>query len=72
MKVLNKVAREELGWKSPFEVCYGRKSNILVKLSHKKDKAISFMATLCTGTGQDHDFKTQEKKSLSIRDTIRC
>ena len=31
MRVLNELARENLGWQSPFEVYYGRKSNFLVK-----------------------------------------
>ena len=29
MKVLNNEAKEELGWRSPFEVYYGRKPNEL-------------------------------------------
>ena len=28
-RILNKDAREELGWKSPFETYYGRKLNVL-------------------------------------------
>ena len=30
MRVLNELARENLGWQSPFEVYYGRKSNFVV------------------------------------------
>ena len=33
--ILNEESKEELGWKSPFEVYFGRKSNILVKASFK-------------------------------------
>ncbi|KAL9980474.1 hypothetical protein ACROYT_G009074 [Oculina patagonica] len=32
-RILNEESKEELGWKSPFEVYFGRKSNILVKES---------------------------------------
>lgn len=32
-RILNEESKEELGWKSPFEVYFGRKSNILVKAS---------------------------------------
>jgi len=32
MRVLNEQAREKLGWKSPFEIYYGRGSNYVRKL----------------------------------------
>ena len=32
-RILNEESKEELGWKSPFQVYFGRKSNILVKAS---------------------------------------
>lgn len=32
MRVLNEQAREELGWKSPFEIYYGRGSNYVKKI----------------------------------------
>ena len=32
-RVLNEQAREELGWKSPFEIYYGRGSNFVRNLS---------------------------------------
>ena len=32
-RILNEESKEELGWKSPFEVYFDRKSNILVKAS---------------------------------------
>ena len=32
-RILNEESKEELGWKSPFDVCFGRKSNIFVKAS---------------------------------------
>lgn len=37
MKTLNNEKREELGWRSPFEVYYGRKSNELLKCGFPKD-----------------------------------
>jgi len=30
-RILNEEKKEELGWLSPFEVYYGRKSNVVVK-----------------------------------------
>ena len=32
-RVLNEEKKEELGWLSPFEVYYGRKSNVVTKAS---------------------------------------
>ena len=45
MRVLNESAREELGWQSPFEVYYGRKSNFVVKASYNTNKTITLMPT---------------------------
>ena len=45
MRVLNELAREELGWQSPFEVYYGRKSNFVVKASYNTNKTITWMPT---------------------------
>ena len=42
---MNKLAREKLGWKSPFELSYGRKSNVVAKASQKNNKTISWMPT---------------------------
>ena len=33
---LNKGEREQLGWKSPFEICYGRKSGNSLNEQTKK------------------------------------
>ena len=32
-RILKNECKEELGWKTPFEIYYGRKSNLLVKAS---------------------------------------
>ena len=45
MRVLNELGREELGWQSPFEVYYGRKSNFVVKASYNTNKTITWMPT---------------------------
>lgn len=34
-RVLNEESKEELGWRSPFEIYYGRKSNVLVKAAQE-------------------------------------
>ena len=31
IQVLKESAQEEQGWKSPFELCYRRKSNVVAK-----------------------------------------
>ena len=41
--MLNEDAREELGWKSPFEIYYGRKSNVL---RHANDDEVNFEPTI--------------------------
>ena len=45
MRVLNELAREELGWHSPFEVRYRRKSNFVVKVSYNTTETITWMPT---------------------------
>ena len=45
MRVLNELAREELGWQSPFEVYYGRKSHLVVKAPCNTNKSITWMPT---------------------------
>ena len=45
MRVLNELTREELGWQSPFEMCYGRNSNFVVKASYNTNKTITWMPT---------------------------
>ena len=42
-RILNEDAREELGWKSPFEIYYGRKSNVL---RHANDDEVDFEPTI--------------------------
>ena len=41
--ILNKDAREELGWKSSFEIYYGRKLNVL---GHANDDEVDFEPTI--------------------------
>ena len=45
MRVLNELAREELGWQSLFEVYWRRKSNFIVKASYNTNKTIIWMPT---------------------------
>ena len=42
-RILNEDAREELGWQSPFEIYYGRKSNVL---RHANDDKVDFEPTI--------------------------
>ena len=52
MKCLNNEKKEELGWKSPFEICYGRKSNEL--LHDGKSVTISTLTLLATNYPHMH------------------
>ena len=40
MKVLNELAREELRWRSPFEIYYGRISNFLSRFNLEHNSSI--------------------------------
>ena len=42
-RILNEDAREELEWKSPFEIYYGRKPNVL---RHANDDEVGFEPTI--------------------------
>ena len=42
-RILNENAKEELGWKSPLEIYYGRKLNIL---RHADDDEVDFEPTI--------------------------
>ena len=35
-RILNDESKEELGWRSPFEIYFGRKSNTLIQASLDK------------------------------------
>ena len=63
MRVLNELAREELGWQSPFEVYYGRKPNLVVKTSHKHDKTISWIPT----SSEPTSFKNIKNRSKRVK-----
>ena len=54
-RILNEEKKEELGWLSPFEVYYGRKSNVLIKASLKNYDIDSCPA---------ESFNTPERKDL--------
>ena len=52
-RMLNEDAREELGWKSPFEIYYGRKSNVL---RHANDNEFDFEPTI-----EDIEYKINDR-----------
>ena len=52
-RILNEDAREELGWKSPFEIYYGRKSNVL---RHANDDEVDFEPTI-----EDIEYKINDR-----------
>ena len=40
MRVLNELAREELGWRSPFEIYYGRISDFTTRFNLQHNSSI--------------------------------
>ena len=52
-RILNEDAGEELGWKSPFEIYYWRKSNVL---RHANDDEVDFEPTI-----EDIEYKINER-----------
>ena len=63
IRVLNQLAREQLGWESPFEVYYGRKSNFVVKASYNTNKTISWKPT----SGKPTSINVLQNRSKRIK-----
>lgn len=69
MKCLNNEKREELGWKSPFEVYFGRKSNELVNAAVPvQDDDVHFETF---ENPLDSDYGKREKEILKLRNRAR-
>lgn len=56
MRALNDLTREELGWRSPFEIYYGRVSNFIKKDNIEEDGIIY---------QQDIDFRLPDSATIS-------
>ena len=56
MRVLNNLAREELGWRTPFEIYNGRVSNFIKKDNIEEDGIIH---------QQDIDFRLPDSSTIS-------
>lgn len=67
-KCLNNEKREELGWKSPFEIYYGRKSNELLNAGLNSTDEITFQKTL---PPKESDFSMSRKKFESWRTSAK-
>ena len=52
-RILNEDAREELGWKIPYEIYYGRKSNVL---RHANNDEVDFEPTI-----EDIEYKINDR-----------
>lgn len=65
MKCLNHDKREELSWKSAFEIYFGRKANELVTEGEKKDKTIYTARTIAPST---KDFRNQRQNTSLLRE----
>ena len=61
--ILNKDAREELGWKSSFEIYYGRKLNVL---GHANDDEVDFEPTI-----EDIEYKINNRYYKKHEDQIK-
>ena len=67
-RCLNNEKREELGWKSPFEIYFGRKSNELVNAGSAYDGLITTMEVQQLNTS-DHNLHLQ--KTHTWRDNAK-
>ena len=68
MKCLNNEKREELSWKSPFEIYFGRKDNELTNDGKKFDSNIEVMATTCPNSKQ---YSRQAKQTSNWRKSAK-
>ena len=75
MRILNELGRKELGFQSPFEVYYGRKSNFVVKASYNTNKTITWMPTSSEPTNinvlQNRSKRTEKIRSEAAENTKR-
>ena len=75
MRVLNELAQDELGWQSPFEVYYGRKSSFVVKASYNTNKTITCMPTSSEPTSinvlQNRSKRIKKIRSEAVENTKR-
>ena len=62
MKCLNSEKREELGWRSPFEVYYGRKSNELIQDGKYANSDIDTVETRMP-TSKEYEEQTKQTES---------
>ena len=63
--IFKRISRRRLGWKSPFEVYYRKKSNMVANASHKNDKTISKMPTSNEPTSTKNvKYRSQRVKSF--------
>lgn len=69
MKCLNNEKREALGWKSPFEVYFGRKSNeVLMESFESTEKAI---VDESYEPPRASDYQKQNNQNMKVREKVR-
>ena len=71
MKCLNNDKREELGWKSAFEIYFGRKSNELIKAGLPQGSEFIYTEQVKPGASTDYVSHTEQTKRLR-RKAFRC
>ena len=64
-RCLNNEKCEELAWKSPFEIYFGRKSNELVKAGSAHDELIT-TTEVQQPTISDHKLQTAFKENVDM------
>lgn len=70
MKALNNDKREELGWRSPFEVYFGRKSNEMLKCGISERQGTPEIATALPGS--KNDYQKSEERIKNLRKDAHC
>ena len=66
-RILNEESKEELGWKSPFEIYFGRKSNILVKAALEEEEADTDHCIIAAPKRKDYQRHFSNVKKLRKR-----
>ena len=69
MKCLNNEKKEELGWKSPFEICYERKSSEL--LNDRKSSEDFDIDIVSTKLPLQSEYRKQAKQTEDSRNTVK-
>ena len=69
-RVLNEESKEELGWKTPFQIYYGRGSNVLVKAPLNSEQSDDWHVVSSFPTQNDLNHHSRNIKRLRKRASV--